>query len=234
PDFNEAMEALSNLSFAHYRKLAESEGLVDYYNAASPVEELARMNIGSRPARRFGAKTLNDLRAIPWVFAWTQNRHLVPGWYGVGTALESFIKVRGEEGEQLLKKMFEESRLFRLIIDEVEKTLGLVDLDVAGNYAKLVEDEKIRENIFSLIEDEFHRTREMVLLMTGESELNIRFRRFSRKLSRRNAILHQAGLEQVRLVEKFRKLGEENNLLEHLVPLLLSINCVSAGLGSTG
>ena len=234
PEFDEAMEALSSLAHAHYRKLVETEGLVDYYSAASPVEELAMMNIGSRPARRFGAKTLGDLRAIPWVFAWTQNRHLVPGWYGVGTAIESFVKVRGENGSDLLKRMFRESRLFRLVIDEVEKTLALVDLEVAGRYAELVEDGKIREEIFGLVEDEYRRTVNMVLSITGEERLHERFRRFSRKLQRRRPILYQAGLEQVELVRRFRARKDRDNHLEDLIPLLLSINCVSAGLGWTG
>jgi phosphoenolpyruvate carboxylase len=232
-EFNEAMEALSSLAYVQYRKFAETEGLVDYYNAASPVEELARMNIGSRPARRFGAKSLDDLRAIPWVFAWTQNRHLVPSWYGVGTALQSFIMVRNEMGEALIQQMFKESRLFRLVIDEVEKTLSLVDLDVAMQYARLVPDEKIRDAIFTMIKDEYHLTKEMVLRITGEKILCERFKRFSRKLNRRHAILHQAGLEQVSLVKRFRKSLDENKS-ESLIPLLLSINCVSAGLGWTG
>lgn len=234
PELDEAMEAISSLSYACYRKLAETDGLVEYYNAASPVEELAKMNIGSRPARRFGAKSLDDLRAIPWVFAWTQNRTLVPGWYGVGTALESFIKVRGEEGKKIISRLYDESRLFRLIIDEVEKTLALSDMRVAEEYAGLVENTEIRDRIFSMITGEYHRTIRMVLSITGEKELIVRFRRFSRKLKRRNAILHQAGLEQVKLVSQFRQNQENNNNLEALIPLLLSINCVSAGLGWTG
>ncbi|OGT33765.1 MAG: phosphoenolpyruvate carboxylase [Gammaproteobacteria bacterium RBG_16_51_14] len=232
-EFNEAMEALSSLAYVSYRKFAETEGLVDYYSAASPVEELARMNIGSRPARRFGAKSLNDLRAIPWVFAWTQNRHLVPGWYGVGTALQSFIKVRSESGEDLLRQMFSESRLFRLIIDEVEKTLALVDLDVAMQYAGLVPDERTRNGIFSMIREEYQLSTDMVLWITGEKSLCERFRVFSQKLNRRSAILHQAGIEQAGLVAKYRR-NAENNEIEALIPLLLSINCVSAGLGWTG
>lgn len=104
PEFNEAMEALSGASLAAYRSFVEQPGLIDYYSAASPVEELALLNIGSRPARRFGVASLNDLRAIPWVFAWSQNRHMITGWYGVGSGLSQFIAVRGESGEQLLKK----------------------------------------------------------------------------------------------------------------------------------
>ena len=233
-EYDQAMEELSGLAYAHYRELAETEGLVDYYNAASLVEELAKMNIGSRPARRFGAKSLGDLRAIPWVFAWTQNRHLVTGWYGVGTALEGFIKNRGQAGEALLRDMFENSRLFRLIIDELEKTLCLTDMDVAKAYAGLVDDEALRDTVFSMIEQEYQRTLKCVLQITGEQELALRFKRFSRKLERRSQILRRVGLKQVKLVKKFRACKDDQEAQRELVSLLLSINCVSAGLGWTG
>ncbi len=234
PEMDAAMEELSALAFAHYRQLAETEGLVDYYNAASPVEELAKMNIGSRPARRFGAKTLKDLRAIPWVFAWTQNRMLVPGWYGVGTALERYLKTHRNRGKRTLKHLYLHSRLFRLIIDEVEKTLALTDMDVAKQYANLVPDAKLRKRIFGMVQSEYARTRRMVLTISGEKKLLARFKQFSGKLERRNAILHQAGLEQVKLVKRFRKGSAGNKQFDDLIPLLLSINCVSAGLGWTG
>ena len=234
-EFDEVMEALSGMAYTAYRGLAEQEGLVDYYQAASPVEELALMNIGSRPARRFGAKSLNDLRAIPWVFAWTQNRHIVPGWYGVGTALDSFIDVRGEEGEELLQRMFKESRLFRLVIDEAEKTLAMVDMEVCRAYASLVQDDEIRERIFSMIETEYNKTCEMVMRITGETQLATRFRKFSRRLGRRNPVLNRVGHAQVHLVNHFRNRNKDHdNKLDDLIPLLLSINCVSSGLGWTG
>ena len=207
---------------------------MDYYTAASPVEELARMNIGSRPARRFGARTLQDLRAIPWVFAWTQNRTLIPGWYGVGTALATFVKSHGASGTDRLRELFNRSRLFRLILNEVEKTLALVDLDVGRSYAELVADRKLRDLIYTRIEDEFHLTVRMVLDITGDAQLAVRFRRFSRKLNRRNGILHQAGLEQVKLVRCYREKTHHRKQLDDLIPLLLSINCVSSGLGWTG
>jgi phosphoenolpyruvate carboxylase len=233
-EFDVAMESLSDFAFNKYRELAETEDLIDYYSAASPVEELAKMNIGSRPARRFGAKSLSDLRAIPWVFAWTQNRHLVPGWYGVGTALKSFIDARGAEGEQLLISMFNDTRLFRLILDEAEKTLALVDLEVSESYSKLVENEKLRDTVFNMVVAEYNLTVEMVLKITGEEQLCARFKKFSRKLNRRSPVLFQAGMEQVQLVKEFRSREEGDDPLEGLVPLLLSINCISAGLGWTG
>ena len=114
------MEALSGAAQAAYRKLIDHPGLLPYFQAASPLEEISLLNMGSRPARRFGARSLSDLRAIPWVFAWSQNRHFVPGWYGVGSGILTFLQVRGERGSNLLARMFRDSRLFRLIVDEVE------------------------------------------------------------------------------------------------------------------
>ena len=233
-DFDSTMESLSSLAFKKYRELAESNGLVDYYSAASPVEELAKMNIGSRPARRTGTKSLDDLRAIPWVFAWTQNRHLVPGWYGVGTAIKEFTNKHGNNGRKLIKKMFIESRLFRLIVDETEKTLSLIDFDICEAYSELVEDEVIRKNIFNMISKEYNLTKEVILEITGEEKLSQRFKKFSRKLNRRSPVLHQAGLEQIKLIEEFRQRNKGDEITDDLIPLLLSINCISSGLGWTG
>ena len=232
PGFEEAMEALSKLSYTAYRKLADHPGLVMFYQDASPVEELALLKIGSRPMRRFGANTLDDLRAIPWVFAWTQNRMMIPGWYGVGDAISEFIRVRGEEGEKLLREMFKGHRLFRLVIDEVEKTLFQVQLDIARDYAALVPDAEVGAEIFSMIEREYERTREAVLRMSGSEALCDRFVMFSDRLSRRLPILDRVSREQVELIKLCR--GQERPETLDMVPLLLSINCVAAGLGWTG
>ena len=230
PEFDQAMDALSSLAYTAYRQLIEKKGFVDYYNAASPVEELAKLKIGSRPNRRFGAKSLDDLRAIPWVFAWTQNRHHIPAWYGLGSAVESFVNVRGREGKRLLKNMYKTRRLFRLIIDEAEKSLAFVDTDVMQSYADLSSQEMIKEQVYSKMIEEYYLSRKNVLMITGETELAERFARFTRKLERRGAILKQVGLAQVELTKRFREKGKQ----EDLVALLLSINCVSAGLGWTG
>ncbi len=235
PEFDSAFAKLSAESYKAYRTFVETPGIVSYYEAASPVEELTLLNIGSRPARRFGASSLSDLRAIPWVFAWTQNRHLVPGWYGLGTALENYLSQTGTEGAKLLRNMFEESRLFRLVIDEAEKTLSQVDMEIAREYASLVDDEELRNRIFSKIEDEFERTVKQVLRISGGKELAERFPRFRRKLNRRLPVINQIGKEQVVLIRQFRtskKTGAEKQ--KELIPLLLSINCIASGLGWTG
>ena len=232
PGFEEAMEALSQLSFTAYRQLADHPGLVVFYQDASPVEELALLKIGSRPARRFGAHTLDDLRAIPWVFAWTQNRMMVPGWYGVGSAIVEFTRVRGDEGWLLLRQMFEQHKLFRLMIDEVEKTLFQVRLEIARDYAALTPDQATSQEIFTMIEQEYDRTCKVVLKITGGSTLCERFAMFRDRLSRRLPIIDRVSREQVKLIKVCREQDPVEQ--ENLVPLLLSINCVAAGLGWTG
>ncbi|MDD5578450.1 MAG: phosphoenolpyruvate carboxylase [Methylobacter sp.] len=235
-DHDEALEELSQSSYEAYRLLIEQPGLIEYYASASPVEELALLNIGSRPARRFGASSLSDLRAIPWVFAWTQNRHLIPGWYGLGSALEKFCITHGQAGRDLLQQLFEQSRVFRLVVDEVEKTLCQVDLIIGRDYSELVTDLAIREQIFSMVHDEYHRTAQQVLAISGSTILAERFPRFHRKLARRLPSINQVGREQVKLVKFFRGINKENQEKKQkkLVSLLLSINCIATGLGWTG
>lgn len=234
-ELDEVMQALSGTAYVAYRKFIETPGLVEFYQQASPVEELTLMKIGSRPSRRFGAATLEDLRAIPWVFAWTQNRILVPGWYGVGSSLEQLISIRGKLGKELLQELYNTHSLFRLILDSVEKTLLLVDFEVAEKYSELVVNAQYSEAIFSDIKSEYERTSRMVLQVTREDHLCDRFPNFKRHFSRRLKSLNQVGIEQAELVKKFR--NEQHNAEDRqniLVPLLLSINCVAAGIGSTG
>jgi len=206
---------------------------VTYFQAASPVEEIALLNIGSRPARRTGVRTLADLRAIPWVFAWTQNRHFIPGWFGVGTGVATFLEVRGARGEALLKRMFSDFRLFRLIMDEAEKTLAYVDLDIARQYANLVADPWIRQEIFTLVTDEYHRTVDVVRRLTGCTGLAERFPQFRQRLANRLPTLEQVNRQQIELLHRYRAAPPER-AQDHLAALLLSINCIAAGFGTTG
>ena len=233
-EFDEVMEALSGAAQASYRQLVDHPDLLAYYQAASPLEEISLLNLGSRPARRFGARSLSDLRAIPWVFAWSQNRHFVPGWYGVGSGILTFLQVRGQRGAALLDRMFNESRLFRLIVDEVEKTLTYVDLDIAREYAELVPDTEVRSSILSLVEEEFHRTVEAVLRISGGKELVERYPRFRRRLARRLPTINQVSRQQIELLRRFRESGGDRTQEEQLSALLLSINTIAAGFGATG
>jgi len=229
-EFDEAMEAISGASWAAYRQLMESPGMLAYLQGSSPLEELSMLNMGSRPARRTQASTLADLRAIPWVFAWTQNRHMLPGWFGLGSGLAAFVEVRKERGLALLQRMFRECRLFRTVVDEVEKTLLAVDLDIARAFAGLIAERELREPLFAAIEAEYHRTCAMVLAVAGAGELAERFPQHRRRLARRLQTMNQVSREQVQLLERLRAGGGE----DVRTALLLSINCAAAGLGATG
>ena len=229
-EFQEAMEALSGTAWSAYRQLMELPAMLAYLQSSSPLEELSLLNMGSRPARRTQAKTLADLRAIPWVFAWTQNRHMLPGWYGVGSGIKAFLDVRKERGLELLKRMFREARLFRLILDDVERTLLQVDLSIAGEYAGLVEDNAVREPIFSRVTEEYRLTCEMILRVTGGAGIAERFPQFRRRLARRLKTINEVSREQVQLLRAHRAASNE----EVRTALLMSINCAAAGLGATG
>ncbi|HEX2450775.1 MAG TPA: phosphoenolpyruvate carboxylase, partial [Gemmatimonadales bacterium] len=233
-EFDEAMEAIAGASMAAYRRFIEHPNLLEYLQVASPLEEISKLNLGSRPARRFGARTIGDLRAIPWVFAWTQNRHFIPGWFGVGSGLATFMEIRAARGEALLRRMFRDSRLFRLIVDEVEKTLALVDLDIAREFAGLHPDGGVRDAIFPQVVEEFHRTVEAVLRVSEGSRVAARFPRFLRKLGRRMPTINQAGRFQIRLLRRYRMSTSEEERTGALQALLLSINCAAAGFGATG
>ncbi len=226
-----AVEEIARLSFKAYRRLAEDKALLNYFHAASPVEELALLKLGSRPARRFGAKGIDDLRAIPWVFAWSQNRHLLTGWYGLGYALDDYFSARGAEGLVLLRDMFKKSRGFRLAVDEVEKSLFLADMKVAEKYAELVPDRVDAERIYAVIAHEHRRTSRAILELTGAKILCERFQGFRRRFDRVRPIVDRANLWQVQLLRETRE-GKRDDKLN--MPLLMTMNCVAQGLGWTG
>ena len=237
PEFNEALEALSGLSQVKYLDLVGSDGFIDYFHEASPVDELALLKIGSRPAKRFGTapRDLGDLRAIPWVFAWSQNRHMMTGWYGIGSALSSFTRVRGDDGLDLLRRMFERSRLFRLVVDEAEKVLFQADMEIARAYAGLVRDGAHRDAIFAKIEAEHDLTRNMLLSVTGERSLAARFPEFRALAEAIRPQMNGVHRMQIDLLDKVRGAGGAAEADPTDVDgLLMSIHVISSGLGWTG
>ena len=155
---------------------------------------------------------------------------MLPGWYGLGSGLQAFVEVRRARGLGLLQRMFTDCRLFRTVMDEVEKTLLTVDLDIARQFAGLVPDAAVREPIFAAIEAEYHRTCSMVLEVTDAGELAERFPQHRRRLARRLQTMNQVSREQVHLLERLRAGDDE----EVRTTLLLSMNCAAAGFGSTG
>lgn len=233
-EVNDALNAISEMAFVRYRKLIDHEHFLTYFENASPLEEFTLLNTGSRPARRSGNSDLTSLRAIPWVFAWTQNRHLIPGWFGLGTALKEFINVRGLT---LLQKIFAESPLFRLIIDEVEKTLAQVDLGIAEKYANLVPNAQAREQVFTLITEEHGLTTEMIQAVTQGDGDGSRFASFRYHLDQRKGFVDALSIEQVELIRAFRnpaRTDVENEVDSDKIALLLSISAIATGIGWTG
>jgi len=231
PEYEDAMSALAGMSQTAYSELINRSGFLDYFQQASPVEELANLKIGSRPARRFGANSLDDLRAIPWVFAWTQNRHLLTGWFGFGSAIESFLEVRGDDGLILLRTMFEQSTFFRLVVDETEKTLTQADMDIAELYAGLVESEEIRTNIFSAIKTEYDKSVRAIALVTDCDVLSDRFSDFRYQFDRYTRDLERVHILQVDLLKDARENQGHSTVS---IALLQSMNCISSALGWTG
>ncbi len=230
PEFNDTLEALSDLSCTAYRGLLHRPGFIDYFNQSSPVEELAMLKMGSRPARRFGAQSLDDLRAIPWVFAWSQNRHLISGWYGFGSAIATFRRFHRAEGDKLLLRMVRESRVFRLIVDETEKSLFHADMAVAAKYRALVADDGVGDDIFGRIRQEYDDSRAAVTFLNGGTEIGARFPNMSARFGRVRADLDRVHDLQVALLRKNR--DQTGPGLP--VALMQTMNCISAALGWTG
>ncbi|MFK7997137.1 MAG: phosphoenolpyruvate carboxylase [Granulosicoccus sp.] len=231
PEFEDALAALAGISQTAYTQLINTENFLDYFQQASPVEELANLKIGSRPARRFGANSLDDLRAIPWVFAWSQNRHLITGWYGFGTAIESFVSIRGLQAKQLLRDMFRSSEFFGLLVDETEKTLYQTDLAIATQYASLVDNQETRARILKLIYDEYEKSVAAVRMISESNTLAFRFPEFQHQFRRYTNDLDRVHALQIELLRDARKNENETSAS---IPLLQSMNCISAALGWTG
>jgi phosphoenolpyruvate carboxylase len=230
-EWEAAMEEMSETAFAFYReRVADDPEVLTYFEEATPVLELEHARIGSRPARRSEARGLADLRAIPWVFGWMQSRHVLPGWFGVGHALEQFA---GDDSARvaLLQEMFRRFAFFSDFIGNVEIGMAKADLVIARRYAALVEDESLRERVFRMIEEEFERTRRMILKLTGQKELLDTNRVLARSIRLRNPYVDPMSLIQVALLRRKRD-GEESEDLNYA--LAATINGIAAGLRNTG
>jgi phosphoenolpyruvate carboxylase len=226
-----ALEQMSHDAFDFYReKIAENEAILTYFEEATPVRELEHMRIGSRPTRRSARGGLGDLRAIPWVFGWMQSRHVVPAWFGVGFALESFSQ-KSSNNARLLENLVRQFPLFTELIANVELGLAKADLSIARLYAGLVSDAVLREQVFGMLFEEFERTKWVVLRLTGQTTLLEKNPVLARSIRLRNPYVDPLSLIQVELLRRKRR-GEENDDLNY--SLAATINGIAAGLRNTG
>jgi len=227
----DAMEEMSATAFSFYRShISDNPDILPYFEQATPVLEFDLAKIGSRPARRKDNSSLDDLRAIPWGFGWIQSRHMIPGWFSVGHALQSYADEH-DHGQSLLCEMMQKFPLFRDMIRNVEMALAKVDLPLARLYAGLVEDDALRERVFTLFVEEFRRTRSMVLSVTGQQALLERTPDMAQSLRLRNPYVDPLSLIQVELLRRKRR-GEQNDELNYV--LAATINGIAAGLRNTG
>jgi len=232
PEWHAVLEGMSATAYAAYRDLVyETPGFVQFFRAATPITEIAEMNIGSRPASRKKSDRIEDLRAIPWVFSWSLARIMLPGWYGFGTAVETLNAQRGSEGNALLACMVREWPFFRALLSNMDMVLAKSDLSVASRYAELVPDEAVRSAIFSRIQAEWDRTVKALFAITGQRELLEANPGLSRSFRNRSPYIDPLNHLQVELLRRWRA-GETDDRVKR--GILLSINGIAAGLRNSG
>jgi phosphoenolpyruvate carboxylase len=227
-----AMETLSAEGEKAYRALVyETHGFLDYWQQATPIDELATLPISSRPAKRRGGG-FEGLRAIPWVFSWMQCRAIIPSWYGVGYALEVFA----EQGdESLLREMYDGWRFFRALIANVQLDLAKADMGIAALYADLVEDAALRQSIFSRIQEEHARACRLICRITDQPELLANSPVLQRSIARRNPYVDPLNFIQVALLRELRRLPADDPQRGALLEAVLAtINGIAAGMKTTG
>ena len=225
--WRERMHALSARSRQAYRALVEREGFVDYFRNATPIDVIERMALGSRPSRRRSMRGVQDLRAIPWVFAWTQCRSIITGWYGLGSALEWGAV---EYGEDALAEMARDWPFFANALDDVEMLLAKCDLDIAEAFSQLAGE--LHQPFFALIRAEFERSRRWVLRLKGAEELLQGDTRLAASIRLRNPYIDPMSLLQVDLLGRWRAGDRQDDAL--LRALVSCVNGVAQGLQNTG
>jgi len=237
--FLDAADAISAASYAAYRKLVyETPGFTDYFFSATPIREIAELNIGSRPASRKATRAIEDLRAIPWGFSWGQCRVALPGWCGFGSAIEAWLgkdaKARKDK-LALLQKMHKQWPFFRTLLSNLDMVLAKSDLGIAARYVELVEDKRLGKRIFGLIQAEWQRTHDALALISGEKQRLASNPALARSIEHRFPYLDPLNHLQVELMRRYRAGRDDDPGMDRVKRgIHISINGVAAGLRNTG
>jgi phosphoenolpyruvate carboxylase len=232
----DCMEALADRSYEVYRHLVEQPGFVDYFRQTTPIDEIEALPIGSRPSRRQRHQhTLETLRAIPWVFAWTQCRVMIPAWYGLGTALVEFAE-SDAEGWQKLSRMYREWSFFRATLDNAELALAKASPSIAYIYSGLMENKTLRQVIWDLLVSEYDRCCKAVLYVNDSNDLLESTPWLSRSIAKRDPYVDPLNLIQVELLKRGRRIAGRDGVVPDNLRILLrqSIQGISAGVRTTG
>ena len=232
PDYLVAMDELSDLAFKAYRGLVyETDGFVDYFWNSTVINEIATLNIGSRPASRKQTRAIEDLRAIPWVFSWAQCRLMLPGWYGFGHAVETWIKAHPDKGMPFLKELYREWPFFRMLLSNMDMVLAKSSIAIASRYAELVPDVALRERIFGRIRREYDLVIATLLDIMGQNRLLQGNPLLERSVRHRFPYLDPLNHVQVELLKAHRADNPDEQVLRGIQ---ITINGISAGLRNTG
>jgi phosphoenolpyruvate carboxylase len=227
-----AMEQLSDLAFKAYRGLVyETDGFADYFWGSTVITEISTLNIGSRPASRKKTREIEDLRAIPWVFSWAQCRLMLPGWYGFGSAVETWIDEHPEQGMPFLQELYREWPFFRTLLSNMDMVLAKSSIAIASRYAELVPDVKLRESIFGRIRREWHASIETLLDIMEHERLLQGNPLLDRSIRNRFPYLDPLNHVQVELLKEHRAQNPDEQVLRGIQ---LTINGISAGLRNSG
>ena len=232
PAFRAVMDTLSGLAFKAYRSLVyETPKFNEYFRTATPLSEIAELNIGSRPASRKASGRIEDLRAIPWVFSWAQSRVLLPGWYGFGSAIDEWRREDPKARTAELRRMHKRWPFFQTLVANLDMVLAKTDLGIASRYAELVPDVELRDRIFGRIRTEWELTRKAVLGITGEGDFLSANAPLERSLKNRLPYIDPLNHLQVELIKRYRsgRTGERVRRGIHL-----TINGIAAGLRNSG
>ncbi|AZK46064.1 phosphoenolpyruvate carboxylase [Paenibacillus lentus] len=233
--WEEISAGISETSLKKYQDLVFREpDFLKYFKESTPLLEVGELNIGSRPSKRRNSDRFEDLRAIPWVFAWTQSRYLFPAWYAAGTGLYHFYQGK-EENLKVLQEMYENFSFFRSVIDTLQFAIVKADLVIAKEYAAMCSDEEIRDRIFKQIEEEFHLTKDMILKITGQTDILGHNPGLQESIRQRNPYIDPLSYLQVQLLSELRAIREKDQDDPILLrEVLLTINGIAAGLRNTG